>query len=217
MRTSASAHYNSTYWEYQREIGQIGADLNRWKFAAHISPEDTVVDFGCGGGFLLAGIDCARRIGVEPGDAPRAAAIESGLEMFATASSLPTGVADVVISNHALEHALRPLDELRELHRALKPGGRAILVVPIDDWRSQHRYTPSELNHHLYTWTPLLLGHLLSEAGFVVLECRILRHAWRRKMRHLKGRVPSSLYNALAAGIAMLLRSRQILVVATRE
>ena len=56
----------------------------------------------------------------------------------------------------------------------LKPGGLLVLYVPVDDWRlrRQRRVDP-DVNHHLYTWTPLLLANLLREAGFADPNCRV--------------------------------------------
>ena len=48
-----SEHYNSDYFEWQRKIGMFGSRANSFKFNRSIRPYDTVVDFGCGGGFLL--------------------------------------------------------------------------------------------------------------------------------------------------------------------
>ena len=66
------------------------------------------------------------------------------------------------------------------MHRILKPFGLLILWVPIDDWRSQKKFDPSDIDHHLNTWTPQLLGNSLSEANFSVSDSsiRIVNHAW---------------------------------------
>jgi SAM-dependent methyltransferase len=124
-------------------------------------------------------------------------------------------MADVVISNHALEHTLAPLAELRELRRILKPGGRLVLWLPVDDWRSQRR--PGEdVNHHLYTWTPLLLRNLLDEAGFEVRECRVVTHAWPRFHEFLFSRLPRPAFDVLARLWAVLRRRRQVMALAER-
>ena len=61
-----SAYYDADYFEWQKDIGLFGGWANAHKFRASVSKEDTVVDFGCGGGFLLAHLECKRRIGIEP-------------------------------------------------------------------------------------------------------------------------------------------------------
>lgn len=216
---AAGRHYRAAageeYFAYQARIGRVGARLNRWKFLAHLGAEDVVVDFGCGGGWLLAGLPGARKLGVEPNPAARGVAEAQGLEVVPTARALPDNFADVVISNHALEHTLAPLAELRELHRALKPGGRLVLWLPLDDWRAQPVPAPNP-DHHLYTWTPLLLANLLAEAGFLVADCRVVAHAWPPGYARLV-RLPPRAFDALARPWAVLRRRRQLAALATRE
>jgi ubiquinone/menaquinone biosynthesis C-methylase UbiE len=75
--------------------------------------------------------------------------------------NLPDRSADVVISNHALEHAVRQPIALRRL---LRPGGCLVLMLPINGCARSG--DPTERHqHHLYTWTPLLFGNLLKEAA----------------------------------------------------
>lgn len=180
-----SAHYDDSYFDRQINIGQFGAWANRSKFERCIKPTDTVLDFGCGSGLLLKGLDCARRIGVEINPAAAAHARGIGVEVHDSVEAVPDGCADVVISNHALEHTLRPLDELKGLRRKLKPGGRIVIVVPCDS--VHYGYKPGDINHHLYSWSPMNLGNLLTEAGFQVEESKAYIHRWPAKWRLFKG------------------------------
>jgi SAM-dependent methyltransferase len=135
--------------------------------------------------------------------------------MVESARELDDAIADVVISNHALEHTLAPLDELRELRRVLKPGGRLVLWLPLDDWRTQRRLR-ADRNHHLYTWTPLLLRNLLEEAGFEVRRCRVVSHAWPQFHEFLFRRLPRPAFDALARAWAIVRRQRQVMALAER-
>jgi len=215
---AAARHYRGAagadYFAYQARIGRVGARLNRWKFLPHVGPADTVVDFGCGGGWLLAGLPAARRIGVEVNPVARAVAEAQGLEVVAGTDALEDGLADVVISNHALEHTLAPAAELAGLRRVLRPGGRLVLWLPLDDWRTQRRVRP-EPNHHLYTWTPLLLANLLGEAGFAVERCAVVAHAWPPGFARL-ARLPAPLFDVLARAWAVARRRRQLVAIARR-
>jgi SAM-dependent methyltransferase len=202
------------YAEWQlAAAGSMGRECAR-AFSPYVETEDTVVDLGCGGGAVLSALRCRRRIGVEPNPVAGAEARKAALEVVPTLNEVPDSSADVVISNHCLEHCLRPLDEIREARRVLKPGGRLVVVVPIDDWRGQRRYTPADVDHHLYTWTPQLIGNLLQEAGFEVGLVRSVTRAWPRHARWLHGSVPRWTWEAICFAMAVVSRRRQICAVA---
>lgn len=208
-------HYDADYFAFYKRFGEVGGVLNQAKFVPWIEPSDTVLDFGCGGGALTASLPGGQKIGIEIGTDAAPAARERGLTVYPTTDAVEDESVDVVISNHALEHVERPLDVLRELFRVLKPGGRAVLVVPIDDWRSERKPDPGDPNHHLYTWTPLLFANLLEDAGFEVESCRVLTHAWRPQLLPLHRTAPR-LYKAAARLLSVVTRSRQIHAVARK-
>lgn len=216
----AGRHYRgdlgARYLGYQRGIARLGAELNRWKFEPHVGPDDAVVDFGCGTGGLLAALEAGSKVGVEVSDAARAEARALGLDVVATTVELPESSADVVVSNHALEHTLAPLDELRELRRVLRPGGRVVLWLPLDDWRAQRRPRADDPDHHLYAWTPKLLANLLAEAGFERIECRVVTRAWPPRAPLLHRLLPRPLFEALGVLWAVVRRRRQLAAVAYR-
>jgi SAM-dependent methyltransferase len=199
------------YWEHQRPIGRLGGELNLWKFAPHVSDQDVVVDFGCGGGYLLARLPGRAKIGVEPSPLAREEAARQGVETVAATTELSKHWADVVVSNHALEHTLDPLSELQGIRRVLRPGGRLVLALPLDDWRSQREPNPSDPNRHLYTWTPLLLANLLHEAGVSVDYVKVSTRAWHPKVTP---RVPARLRPLADGLLAVVLRRRELLAVA---
>ena len=204
------------YYSWHRDVAQMGAELNLWKFRDHVRPDDVVVDFGCSGGELLAALPATRKIGVEVNAPALAVARERGIEAHESTADIESAVADVVISHHALEHTLNPLAELAGLRRVLKPGGRLVLWLPLDDWRSQRRAT-EDRNHHLWTWTPLNLRNLLSEAGFQVSECRVVTHGWPPGTRVLARRLPRRAFDALARVWGALGRRRQLMAVASTD
>jgi SAM-dependent methyltransferase len=218
MADRVGRHYGgergAEYLDYQRKYGELGAELNLFKFEGHVSPGDDVVDFGCGIGALLDRLPAASRIGVEVSEAARREAQARGLQVVSSTSDLEDESADVVISNHALEHTLAPLDELRGLRRVLRSGGRLVLWLPVDDWRAQRRPRPDP-NHHLYTWTPLLLANLLEEAGFTVEQCRVVTHAWP-PFTAFFARLPRSLFDLVARFWSAVRRRRQVMAVARK-
>jgi SAM-dependent methyltransferase len=207
------------YFEYQKSIAESNGPLLARKFDRYIRRSDCVLDFGCGGGYLLEALGCSRRIGVEINPAARAQAVKNGVECHAVLDTVPEGIADVVISNHALEHVPFPIEALRQIRLKLKERGTFVLCVPADDWRAQRRYDSEDVNHHLHTWTPLLLGHTLSEAGFRVRsdDIQILTDAWPPRVQLLWRTLPSPVFDIVCGLFAAVMNRRQILAVLQRD
>ena len=215
-----SSHYvgqtGSRYFRWQREIGRLGGALNLFKFAPHVAPDAALCDFGCGGGYLLERLLGRERVGVEVNGEARAEAASRGLRVVASAEELADDHFDVIVSNHALEHCRRPLDELCTLRRKLKPGGRMVFCLPVDDWRAGRTYRPDDINHHLYTWSAQIAGNLFQDAGLTVQSVQLLRHAWSPRIWRLVG-WSNVLYRLLCFVNSVLKRRYQLLVVADRE
>ena len=53
-------HYDANYFRWKKEIHEMGGEAELFKFRQFVNPGDTVLDFGCGGGFILKNIDCRR-------------------------------------------------------------------------------------------------------------------------------------------------------------
>lgn len=154
-------------------------------FREHVKPGDTLLDFGCNDGLFLLSLDAAKRIGVEVNPAAIEAALENAsqqnlpIELHQTVADVAENASDVAISNHALEHTLNPLAELKGVYRALKPGGRFILVLPFDNATGPiHKaWKPDDPDNHLFTWSPMNIGNLLTESGFEVEDASFRRIA----------------------------------------
>lgn len=219
MNRAASAHYDGTrgerYFVWQDRPARAVAALEARKFSPYVGPSDTVVDFGCGGGHILASLVCGDRVGIEVNPHARAQAEALGVRTVESSDELPREFADVVLSNHALEHTLAPLVELRGLHRVTKRDGRLLVCVPIDDWRAQKRWGQPDPSHHLYTWTPRLLHNLLTEAGFTTVECDVVHRGHPGRLtERLAMSLPPSMFDAVAAFTAVVVKRRELLAVA---
>jgi SAM-dependent methyltransferase len=215
-----SDHYlgekGETYFAWQSGGGDFGGRINSHKFSHLVEPGHTVLDFGCGGGYLLRNLHCARRIGVEINPAAREAAIKGGIECFATVGEVPDGVADVIVSDHALEHVPFPIGALSELRTKLRPGGLLTLCVPHGNYWEERHYEPEEPNHHLQSWTSRTLGHTLSEAGYEVVNIGNRTHAWPGRWTvACYGRLPLWLFDAICTSYGLLTgKGQQVVAVA---
>lgn len=173
---SHTSHYDEDYFAWQREIGQFGAWADLPRFQPYVRNDSRLVDFGCGGGFLLNALNAREKVGIEVNPVAREAAHRLGLDVRPSPADVQDAWADVIISNHALEHCAHPLAELEALRTKIRPGGVFVCVVPSETAR--RTYDPSDHNRHLYTWSPLNLGHLFDEAGYTVEEAEEVVHRW---------------------------------------
>jgi len=220
---SGSSHYRGTagseYFAWQNTNGPIAGRIEARKFKPYIKPTDNVLDFGCGGGHILLNIDCARRVGIDLNLSARTAAATLGIECHEGIAGVQDSSFDVIVSNHSLEHVLDPISVLADLRSKLRPAGVLLLCVPMDDWRMQRVYDRNDINHHLYTWTPQLLGNCLLEAGFngEQLSIRILTYTCYHRAIRIYGKVPTFIFDLFCRIFSVVTKRRQLLAVARKS
>lgn len=222
--TVANSHYGAEYFSYQFELtGRFGGWANLSKFSRYIHPNMKVLEFGCGCGHLLANIECREKLGIEINPVARAEAERAGVRTVASAFAIEDNWADIIISNHALEHCQHPLQELNALLPKVVPGGTAVFVVPCEAIKS--RYRQNDPDHELYTWTPRTLANLFAEAGFTIVESKAYIHEWPPRfipqlLRSIGGRwlfeVGCRIYGVLTYLSLSPAQSSQVRVVAKR-
>ncbi len=169
--------YKTEYFRWQSKVGEFGGRANLFKFKNYIKPADTVLDYGCGGGYLLAQLDCKLKVGIDINstiEAPGGVVIHQTAEQVV--SVFGANAFDVVISNHALEHIDNPMNALKECYDLLKPGGTIVVVVPSETHKVKFRH--GDINNHIITFAPMNLGNLLTLSGFQVKSVRRLFHKW---------------------------------------
>ncbi len=76
---SASKHYDSKYFKWQSSIGEFGGWANMSKFTEYINRDDVVLDFGCGGGYLLNNLSCKEKHGIEINESAAEIAKKNGI------------------------------------------------------------------------------------------------------------------------------------------
>lgn len=205
------------YFDWQGRPGILQGLWNRHLWTPHVRPSDDVLDFGCGGGFLLKVLDAKSKVGVEVNPHAAQSARELGITTFATLAEVP-GTFDRVISSHVLEHIPHPRQAIIELRDKLRDAdSRLVILIPLDDWRNRanRRYTDSDQNMHLHAWTPQTLGNLLASAGLVVQDVQVVREAWPRG-GPLLWRLSPRIFHLASIAWAMVTHRRQLLAVCRR-
>ncbi len=181
----------------------MGYKLNFEHFAPYIKPGMSVLDFGCGNGGMLdmtaqvvgavgaakgathataGGKGSVEGLEVNPAAADRARSL--GYTIHGAMGDLPSQAYDLIISNHVLEHVRDVVGTLEIMKKALKVGGLFVTKLPIDSVRdpNQRTWSKKDVDYHLQTWTPRLFANTLLEAGYEVVESRLLRTTWHPKL-----------------------------------
>lgn len=225
----AIQHYQGTEGrEYFRkhfppEI-ELGLQYQARYFLPHTTAADVVLDFGCGQGSILRAVKAKRRIGIEINETAReechrrCAECGIAIELHQRLDEVAPGSVDVVISNHCLEHLSHPLSTLEQLSSVLRPLGGIVLVTPFDDWRNNdnRHWLASNINHHLYTWSPMNIGNLLTEAGFEVQVINLCTRAWSTKLFWVWKTMGAGVFDVSCRLLGVLKARREIFVKARR-
>lgn len=193
-----------------------------------------LLDFGCGAGHFLAGMDRQgwEAVGIDASESAVQAVRETvGLPAFAGSlphDELEPATFDLVTLWHSLEHVHDPASILREARRLLVESGRLIVAVPNFAGWPRRWFGPNwyglDLPRHLTHFTPETLRNMLEQARFRVLGMRHPRHPdWVRssallaQKRSRTGSVPSLArlrpVARLAAGICQIFRASDVIMV----
>lgn len=171
--------YKKEYFDWQKSIGKIGGTLNMFKFENDVKLTDVLMDFGCGGGYLLDNFKNKTKIGFEINKSAWDEIKSKGITPYDNFDDISDNSIDTIISNHAMEHVPLPLTTLQNLHKKLKPGGKIVIVIPCEQPREAlFYYRKGDINQHLHTWCPMTFGNLATKAGFDVIDCIPFQHQW---------------------------------------
>lgn len=157
--------------------------LRRWTTC-----EGRLLEVGCGGGWLLAGM---AQLGFEvtgleldQAAAQHARAQVPGADIRCISleeAGFEEGSFHAIAAIAVLEHLKNPRQALRSARALLKPGGLLLIQVPyIQHFIRLKRWFPRlpihfEAPRHLYDFSPATLGRMLTEEGFADLRYEVAR------------------------------------------
>lgn len=149
------------------------------RFAGELPPGARVLDAGAGEGNYAACFPRQRYCGVDLGIGD-AGWNYSRLDAIAELAALPfpDRVFDGCLNVVTLEHVRRPARVVRELGRVLAPGGRLLLVAPLE-WEEH------QAPHDFYRYTRYALADLLREACFTDIRIEPVGGFFRLLARRL--------------------------------
>lgn len=217
-----SDHYlgekGKRYFELLIDVGEGTAQTNLHVWEPYISETEDLLDFGCGVGSLLSKLNCQEKCGVEINPFARHYVREHlNINVVRDTSQLSDESFSRIIVNHVLEHIPNPYDALLEFRRLIKRDGLLLILLPLEDWRASGEkvFKPNDIDQHIYTWTPKLMGNLLWQAGFEPLELRIITRTFPGKFTTpLSKRLPNPLFVLVSWFVALVKHRRQLFAVA---
>lgn len=139
------------------------AALDRYFPASHPPAGARVIDFGCGTGTWLNSFQDHgwETFGIEPSS-------DAAFVRHSRLEAVPADAQfDLAIVYHVLEHLPAPLDTLRSLAAALRPGGHCLVSVPRVDTIAIHQDLGYCLQSgtHIVAFTEACLRGLVGRAG----------------------------------------------------
>jgi SAM-dependent methyltransferase len=162
-------HYPSMFNdEYYKKISDF------WKYVIFddngIIPAGKILDFGAGLGQVTAsvGADC-----FDPSLYARNFLQEKQRKVLHSTQEIPRAYYDLVLSSHALEHAINPNTEIQRFKSYLTKGGGIVLLLPLEKTPGSPVYAYDD-NKHFYCWNFQTITNLLLESGFKIEKQRVI-------------------------------------------
>lgn len=131
------AQYAAGRWDYLAQLSELARFSVLAGYISHLKPGGTVLDTGCGQGYLMRRIPAScysRYVGIDISSSAIAAAQEHANEhsTFLVADCeeySPTGQFDVIVFNEVLCCLRDPLGTVERYARSLNPGGLVLVSL----------------------------------------------------------------------------------------
>jgi SAM-dependent methyltransferase len=156
-------YYPSDYYSFtppaltlRQKIRSIFKPEPKPEWLTGVSTKSTVLDIGSGGGQLLHQMHSwgfRSLIGYDP-FLGECCDLPNGIKLT---NIEPSGLFDIVMMHHALEHVPDPAVSLQTARQFMKPGGRVVIRIPVRQgyaWRNYGKdWAHLDPPRHLYHWT----------------------------------------------------------------
>lgn len=157
----------------------------KWFFSKHpielssaiIKPEGICLDFGCGTGTLIEalrkeGITCE---GLEFSEDSFSALKDRNIKFYRyeQLKNIPNETYSAVYLIDTVEHLLTPLEDLKEIHRIMKPGATLFIeTINSDSLYAKHKGDKwsGRSPVHLHLFGKRSLVKMLNQVGFIIEE-----------------------------------------------
>lgn len=167
--------YNKKYFEFQKSIGQFVGIMFCDFYNKHINENMKVVDFGCGGGYLLEKIKCKHKIGVEINKTIHNDIKAKGITPYESLSSIRDDDIDVFIMHSVIGHLKDPLQVISQMSKKLNEKGMVIVYLAHDN----HDFDlKNDINNIYFSFSKRNIRNLFSSNNFQLVYYKHYKSSW---------------------------------------
>jgi 2-polyprenyl-3-methyl-5-hydroxy-6-metoxy-1,4-benzoquinol methylase len=149
---------------------------NKLRLINSQSLKGNLLDIGAGtGDFLVVAKNNGWKItGIEPGEKPKAIAVNKGVSFANDLSELENNSFDIITMWHVLEHVPNLEFQIKELKRLLKPNGTILIAVPNFNSFDANYYgkfwAAFDVPRHLWHFSKTAVDKLFSKENLQLIQ-----------------------------------------------
>jgi FkbM family methyltransferase len=187
----------NNYFEWQKNIALFNLDKNVKKFAEEINelkPSSKVLDFGCGGGYILNTFSNIKKYGVEINED----ALNVSKKKFIVKKNIDKfrdNFFDLIISYNALDHTDNPNLILNKMYKKLKKNGKVVIICGCQKYNLD--YVTRNISNVKYSFSISNIKALFRDNDFLVLKTTTINYKLFKGYKKIKKILPQSIFDIL--------------------
>jgi SAM-dependent methyltransferase len=167
-----------------KKYGFPNPNFVEWVKRTNLQPENSVLDIGCGTGYLLQQMAKAgfqNLTGIDPYLNQKEIFV-NGVRIQKKSIAEVSQPYDLIVMHHSFEHMFNPLSVLQNTYNILNRGRYALVAIPLIGyaWRKYGiNWVAIDAPRHLYLHTISSMKMLVQKAGFQVADIVYDSHAYQ--------------------------------------